>query len=1008
MRMEATMSSTSFSISSKIIQAGAGAGKTTNLIKTFVENVKAFKAQHERYPRVVVSTFTRKATQELKERLYAQALKENDQELFDYLNKKSWVHISTLHGLLVPFLSRYGSKAGLNPELKIISTAEAEKNLKRLVKKAFDRNSELIDVLDFLSWAEIAEGLSLIYENSIVADDFKWDNVAALKEKSAQAFKVLINAHAIISSQLQAAADSKSWIAYSGNFSANFSDYASLEHWREFLGRKPAYSESKPSLDPALHEELLQYIDLVDSTLAQPLYNPERWVEFERIHYLFKKLSDEVLPIFVKNKLDSGSITMADLEILTVKVLKELPESGAAFAREWDYWMVDEYQDTSPIQVFILSHFIQKQPHFVVGDPQQSIYLFRGARSEVFLNKINDIQKDGGTFDRLEKNYRSRHELVHFFNYLFPKINPSFVTTSEGSDRKDETKPAAVITLLPIEETEQKYSNEIITVLAQVKSLLDSGVRAEKIAVLSRKNSLLEKFVQCAKDYKIPVQCPSISNYWRRREILDLIGLTHFLLNSYNQQSLLSLFRSPWFYISDSKLCDLMQPAVKQVQPSFAWNQACELAKTDEAFKKPVELLQSLRDKAYQVGVSAALVEFLMKSEFLNADRKIDPTGRREANIWKFITDIKAQEKRPGQNLIEFIDSILEAENLNLDQAEQDAAPIVEPNRVTLLTIHASKGLQFEHVFVVGLGSDSLRARNQVFTYDEDSKVFSISLKSDEGKLLASPVAQAATEKIKQREAEESWRVFYVALTRAQETLWLSASEEARKKTWIKNLPLNLEEGDHQIEGAFYRVQKQSLELEVGKTDTAVQNIQIKPLDLLANSQNKLQKASVTGSLTAKPKQPGQRQTLVSKAKALEKAQYGTMAHKVFESLAVRKGQKFTTEENLQKAMNFIYEIEKPPMKEIFKIGNAEWGFSVKIDSKILQGSIDLWAELDDAVYILDYKTGSSAYSESAFEQMAIYSDALKRMRACSESKPHILVAIYPFEEKVLTTVLRS
>lgn len=1001
------MSSPTFSISSKIIQAGAGAGKTTNLIKTFVENVKAFKKQHERYPRVVVSTFTRKATQELKERLYAQALKENDQELFDYLNKKSWVHISTLHGLLVPFLSRYGSKAGLNPELKIISTADAEKNLKRLVKRSFDRNSELIDILDFLNWTEIAEGLNQVYENSIVADDFKWDSVQSLKEKSAHTFKILINAHAVISSQLQEAAESKSWIAYSGNFSATFSDYSSLEHWRDFLGRKPAFSEAKPSLDPALHEELLQFIDLVDNTLDQPLFNPERWAEFERIHHLFQKLSNDVLPIFIKNKMDSGSLTMADLEIITVKVLKELPESGSAFAREWDYWMVDEYQDTSPIQVFILSHFIQKQPHFVVGDPQQSIYLFRGARSEVFLNKINEIQKEGGTFDRLEKNYRSRHELVHFFNYLFPKINPSFVTTGQGSDRKDENKPAAVITLLPFEE-EQKYSNEIRTVLAQVKGLLDSGVRAEKIAILSRKNSLLEKFVQCAKDYKIPVQCPSISNYWRRREILDLISLTHFLLNSYNQHSLLTLLRSPWFFVSDSKLCDLMQPEKKSADTSLAWNRACDLAKTDESFKKPIGFLQTLRDKAFQFGVSAALVEFLMRSDFLGADRQIDPTGRREANIWKFITDIKSQEKRPGQNLIEFVDSILEAENLNIDQAEQDAAPIVEPNRVTLLTIHASKGLQFEHVFVVGLGSDSLSARNQVFTFDEDSKIFSISLKNDEGKLLASPVAQEATEKIKHREAEESWRVFYVALTRAQETLWLSASEEARKKTWIKNLPLNLEEGDHQIDGAFYRVQKQSLELEQISTVANKSESKVQPLDLLAKNVNTLQKASVTGSLTAKPQQQGVKQNLVAKAKALEKAQYGTMAHKVFESLAVRKGQKFATEENLQKALDFIYEVKNPPMEKILKVGHAEWGFSVKIDSKILQGSIDLWAELEDAVYILDYKTGSSVYSESAFEQMAIYSDALKRMRACSSSKPHILVAIYPFEKTVLTQVISA
>ena len=128
------------------------------------------------------------------------------------------------------------------------------------------------------------------------------------------------------------------------------------------------------------------------------------------------------------------------------------------------------------------------------------------------------------------------------------------------------------------------------------------------------------------------------------------------------------------------------------------------------------------------------------------------------------------------------------------------------------------------------------------------------------------------------------------------------------------------------------------------------------------------------------------------------------MAHKIFESLAVRKGQKFATEENLQRALEYIHSIQTPPMDKILKVGHAEWGFSVKSEGKILQGSIDLWAELEDAVYILDYKTGSSAHVESAFEQMAIYSNALKKIGACSSNKPHILVAIYPFENKVLST----
>jgi ATP-dependent helicase/nuclease subunit A len=996
--MEAAMSSTSFSLKSKIIQAGAGAGKTTNLIRTFVDNVKSFKQYHSRYPRVVISTFTRKATQELKERLYAQALKENDQELFDYLNKKSWIHISTLHGLLVPFLSRYGSKAGLNPEIKIISNTESEKNLKRLVKKAFEKKSELIDLLDYLSWSDIATGLLQVYENSILFDEFNWDSAEGLKVKSASMFKNLKNGHREIQHNLSTTATSKSWIAYAEVFSQSFEDFESLKNWREAIPRKPAFSEAKPSLDPAVHEELLQFIDLVDDTLDQPLLNPEYWPDFEKIHRLFRSLSEEVIPAFIKSKMETGKITMSDLEVMTVKVLKEWPDTGSAFAQEWDYWMVDEYQDTSPVQVFILSHFIQKQPHFIVGDPQQSIYLFRGARSEVFHSKIQEIETIGGQFDHLEKNYRSRQELVSFFNFVFPKINETFTNAQFGSEKNSPHVPAAHITILPPDEEDQKYSNEVRTVLAQVKSLLESGVKAEKIAILSRKNSVLDKFVQCAKEYKIPVQCPSVSNYWRKREILDLIGLTSFLLNSYNYLSLLSLFRSPWFFVSDDKIFDIVK---LNKEKSLIWSSAVKLSESDEELRKPIQVLQNLKETSLTLGISAALIEFLKISDFLKADRYIDPTGRREANIWKFITDLKTQEKKPGQNIIEFVDAILESENLDVDQAEQDAAPIVEPNRVTLMTIHASKGLQFEHVFVVGLGSDSQAAKNHLFTFDEEEKIFSISLRNEDNKLLASPVAQAVTEKMRKREAEESWRVFYVALTRAQESLWLSATEDARKNTWIKTLPINLEEGDHSIEGAFYRVQKLVMAPEVGEI-LSTQNTEskIQPLSFSEEITNATKKSSVTSSLSMKP--VNQKQNLVGKAMALEKAQFGTMAHKVFESLAIRKGQKFTTDDNLQSALDFIYEIQDPPMQDILKTGLAEWGFSVRIDEKILQGSIDLWAELPDAVYILDYKTGSSAYSDSAFEQMTSYSNALKKMGACSPNKPHILVAIYPFESKVL------
>lgn len=993
------MSSTPSQLINQIIQAGAGAGKTTTLINTFIEDVQKFKSSNGRYPRVVVSTFTRKATQELKERLFAKALELQDQELFDYLNKRSWVHISTLHGLLVPFLSRYGSRAGLNPEIKIVSSAIDEKNLKRIIKKAIEKNVDYLDLLENLSWSDLTVGLRKVYEISALDRDFNFDSVAEIKKSCEIDLSHLRQRQKEIAKQFQIHAESEKWKEYAEAFGLSFQDFKELQTWEQNLPNKPRFSPSKPSLDPVLHEDLECFREEVERFLKQPLYNSDLWPDFEKLHRLFKSLSEEVVPAYLKMKLDSGSISMGDLETLTVYVLRENPETGIAFSKEWDFWMVDEYQDTSPVQVFILSHFIQKQPHFVVGDPQQSIYLFRGSRTEVFTEKKNWMMNNGGLFTALKDNYRSRHQLVLFFNELFLRLSDSFVEAYPKADETNDLLPAATLTLIPPDEEDKEFSSEVETVLAQIQDLILDGAKPEEIAILTRKRSLLEEFVQCAKKARVPVQCPSASNYWRRREILDLIGLTHFLLNSHNSLSLLGLFRSPWFFVPDATLMELSSNQSSKYHS--LWGRIIEASSRKPELEKPVQDLLALKEKAMSFGVSAALMDFLKNSDFFKYDRFIDPTGRREANIWKFVSDLKTQEKKAGQNLIDSIDSILDAENLDLDQAEQDAPPVIEPNRVTLLTVHASKGLQFKHVFVAGFGSDSQKKKNETFAYDEVDRIFSISPKDEDGKILASPVSQRVKARVNQWEDEESLRVLYVALTRAQSTLWISGFEGGNRNTWIRQLPLDLSEGDHPFTGGFYRVQKLTRVPKIFQEALLNQSQnELKPLQGFEKRPTTLQKVSVTSKVSS-----GQTKTtgsILSKAKALEKAQFGTLAHKVFESLAVRKGQSFQADDDFKQALDYIYSLQKPNMKEILRVGFAEWGFSVKIDGQILQGSIDLWAELEEAVYILDYKTGSSSYAEKAFEQMKLYSAALQKTGACSLSKPHFLVAIYPFEEKVI------
>lgn len=985
-------------LASIIIQAGAGAGKTTTLVKTFLENANSFKKAKGRYPRIVITTFTRKATQELKERLFTEAYKNQDQDLVDYLNRKSWVHISTIHGLLVPFLSRYGAKVGLNPEIKMISQATSDQTLKRICKRQFQKNPELLNLLEELSWKDLVSGLNSYIEHRLCHDDVHMDSIERLESESKKKLEEVQWRHKALCFKFKKLELSKSWGKYLELFYLNFSTWDELELWQDTLERRPPFRQDKPPFDVDLFQDLCDFLQTVEKCVDQQLLRPQYWEAFAGLQAQFFSLAENVFPEFLEHKMDSGQLTMADLELITLEVLRRDSDVAKLFAAEWDYWMIDEYQDTSPTQVKILKAFVHESPHFVVGDPQQSIYLFRGARSEVFQDKIQEMTEGGHQVSRLGTNYRSRLELVKFFNDIFIKLSSQFSTMEVGATRANAELHAASLTLVPSEkEEEKKHSNEVLTVLAQIQDLLREGIKPDSIVILSRTNKMLADFLKASQVYQIAVQCPSLSSYWSRREILDLLLLTHFLLNPHDNINLIGLLRSPWFWVSDDLL------VLIQDDRSY-WRRAWEILPSQAELKKPLEKLADLKKKAQSSGVSSALMEFITTTDFLTSSFVYDSTGRREANIWKFITDLRGRESEPGANLIEFIDEILESESLDVENSQGEAIPVIEPDRVTLLTIHASKGLQFDHVFVVGLGNSPQPTKTQLFTFEEQSKVFSVALKDESGKMMSSPVAQKARDQLRLREQEESLRVFYVALTRAKETLWLSSTDKPRKGSWLSLLPLQKDEGTYEFEGGFYTVQKLMATPEVEGQQGTKKIGRLKPLNFSQGTGDlKVSVTGVLGNLKTYQQKSG-----VSKVKALEKAQRGTSAHRVFEALALRKGAQWDVSSEWKGAVEYIRNLQTPPMIEILREGKPEWGFAVKMDEVVLQGSIDIWAELHDAVYIVDYKTGSSAHADSAFEQMELYSKALKKMGACSKNKPHKLVAIFPFEERVLIRDLKN
>ena len=987
------MSSPSSVITSKIIQAGAGAGKTTNLIQTFVSFVDQFKKKHQRYPRIVVTTFTKKATQELKERLLAKAYQIDDLDLAQYLGSSSQVHISTIHGILVPFLSRYGNKCGLNPEVRIMSQLEQQKTYRKLLKKIFLNHPESLDLLEYLSWDELIQGLHFYFQKRIELGTFNFDHSGLLKEWSESEFLSWNRLRSELHSKLSEEKLSDSWKNYSDTFFRHLDNWEDAVSWVNTLGRKPPFKPDKPAFSVDLHDQLLKIKKFAEDILDKPLLFPKYWPEFDLVQKRFSSIAELFYVEALKGKLQTGLLSLSDLESISLQVIQSDPTLAKNFSEDWDFWMIDEYQDTSPIQVQLLGSFIQNSPHFVVGDPQQSIYLFRGARKEVFQEKIQYMLRNQFVFDKLNHNYRSSFALVHFFNELFSKLSPDFMQMIPFQEAKEELKRPVTVTIVPEpDEIQTTEDSEVLTVLTQVQELIQTGIQPQQIAILTRTNAKVVMTMKMAQKYGLALESPSLSDYWKRREVQDLILLTQFLLNPHNNINLIGLLRSPWFYVEDSEIPILRRSSsfwkMAQSQKSSEWTSA-------------VQSLQSLIEISQNLGVSSALFHFLQTSDFLWSSRLVDSSGRREANIWKFVTELRQKEKQPGLNLLEFMDEIINADNNSVDLSTQEAAPLLQPNRVTLMTIHASKGLEFDHVFLIGMGQESSLSNNQVFSLDTKKMLLSVGLRDDDGKWMYSPASEVVRNQMRLQETEESLRVLYVAMTRAKKSLFLSLKKKVKKNSWWAQWPLPQEVGLHQL-GKFelliqeQLLQPQALQNFASKADHKLQPIKIDLPEIPVRK-------SVTAVLDSQKSEKSGPRVKVStqQVEALKKAQMGTFLHRLFESLA-HDADLDQIDPQWKSSVDFLIHLQDPPMKQILKLGNAEWGFAVQMDDYVLQGAIDLWAELPDAVYILDYKTGRTEYVDSAMEQMKIYSGALKKMRAVSPHKVHKLVALYPLEQKVM------
>ena len=373
-----------------------------------------------------------------------------------------------------------------------------------------------------------------------------------------------------------------------------------------------------------------------------------------------------------------------DLLCLTYNILANNPTLSSQISDRYKYIMVDEYQDTNDLQYRLLRQLCYNHQNLVVvGDDDQSIYGWRGARIENILNfkdQFNDVK-----LIKLETNYRSTPSILKAANELIDH-NRSRLGKNLVSQLPDEN---------PIEILEHNDENiEAKNIAAKINKLLASGVSASQIAILYRVNALSRSLEDGLNKARIPYKMVGGVKFYERAEIKDIISYLRLILNPNDDFSLTRIINRPKRGLGKISLAKLEKFAFDSKTSLY---NAIYIASEDVLSKK---LSQTLIELANNIKELSTLAPYDLISRFDSTFgikeyyNSLPDGAERVINIDEFYALLKDHIlNTPEFDLEEFLNELaLESEQ---DRISDDA--------ISIMSVHASKGLEFEHLFVIGL-----------------------------------------------------------------------------------------------------------------------------------------------------------------------------------------------------------------------------------------------------------------------------------------------------------------
>jgi ATP-dependent helicase/nuclease subunit A len=825
-----------------IVVAGAGSGKTRVLVERYLTLLET----HEDWElnQLVAITFTQKAAQEMRDRVRGEMQKKLDaayaaQEMTKAsvwarrLTGMDSARIDTIHALCTTILRQNAAEAGIDPLFEVLDETGArillESTLDALISsmaaasdptatlfreyRASDIRTALISLVNdspaalpgdlLAAWqamwqAEVQASMSALQAHEAVAyaagrvlptGEDRLLDVWRITQMHVQTLHSTHDPYALVA----ALRGLKENIKLSGGTAG-------------FWGSKEAVAEEKA---------LLKVIrELAESLLARVGEPPNAHDQrAAALLPLWLRLQQGARAAYIEAKRERGSLDFDDLEARTRWLLLHKPHIRQRYASgEFQHLLVDEFQDTNAAQWDIIRLLAAPEAQgrlFVVGDPKQSIYSFRGADVSVFDQVRGEILTGGGEQVLLGRSFRTHAPLVACFNALFARLlvrddsspaAPYQITMGEPMDaaRQDapDVQPFLELTLIDTTDagenaSEQGRIAEAFAVAERIQALVEAGTpiydRDERAvrpldygdcALLFRSMNDVPLYENAFKTLDLPYVTVAGKGYYDRQEVWDLLNLLRALYHPGDMLALAAALRSPLFALSDDALFALRLRRDAEGNTPPLWE---ALAAADgvpqgehERLAFAHSTLTTLRRLAGRVTIAELLEAALDATGYLAVVTGLPDGARRRGNIEKLLEKARSSGKLTLGEFSHYLD------DLSAMEAREGEATLDSAGAITLMTIHKSKGLEFPLVFLVDVARGA-GGHEGVLLHEAGLGLACKVYDADEGK-DAAPYLYRKILALREAQADaESRRLLYVAATRAQDRLFISG-QAGRKK----------------------------------------------------------------------------------------------------------------------------------------------------------------------------------------------------------------------------------